>query len=126
MRDTVKRISARITALLMFLQLTAAVMVPIVALADSSDIIKSVTPSDGSTDVTNVGVNATSLIKIEFNEAMDPSTLDKDSVVVRRGTTVIMATHAKDIVDSMKKRVIQIEDGVITRDENRGGYDYEA
>ena len=44
----------------------------------------------------------------------------------RRGTTVIMATHAKDIVDSMKKRVIQIEDGVITRDENRGGYDYEA
>ena len=44
----------------------------------------------------------------------------------KRGTTVIMATHAKDIVDSMKKRVIQIEDGVITRDENRGGYDYEA
>lgn len=44
----------------------------------------------------------------------------------RRGTTVIMATHAKDIVDSMKKRVIAIEDGVITRDENRGGYGYET
>lgn len=44
----------------------------------------------------------------------------------KRGTTVIMATHAKDIVDSMKKRVIAIEDGVITRDENRGGYGYET
>lgn len=43
----------------------------------------------------------------------------------KRGTTVIMATHAKEIVDSMKKRVIHIEDGVITHDENRGGYDYE-
>lgn len=44
----------------------------------------------------------------------------------KRGTTIIMATHAKDIVDSMKKRVIAIEDGVITRDENRGGYGYET
>lgn len=43
----------------------------------------------------------------------------------KRGTTVIMATHAKDIVDSMKKRVIAIEDGVIVRDETRGVYGYE-
>lgn len=43
----------------------------------------------------------------------------------KRGTTVIMATHAKDIVDAMKKRVIAIEDGVIVRDEARGGYGYE-
>lgn len=43
----------------------------------------------------------------------------------KRGTTVIMATHAKDIVDSMKKRVIAIEDGVIVRDEARGVYGYE-
>ena len=43
----------------------------------------------------------------------------------KRGTTVIMATHAKDIVDSMKKRVISIEDGVIARDEARGEYGYE-
>ncbi len=43
----------------------------------------------------------------------------------KRGTTVIMATHAKDIVDSMKKRVIAIEDGVIARDEARGEYGYE-
>ena len=39
-----------------------------------------------------------------------------------RGTTVVMATHAKDIVDHMKKRVIQIEKGVIVRDDRRGGY----
>ena len=43
----------------------------------------------------------------------------------KRGTTIIMATHAKDIVDSMKKRVIAIEDGKIVRDESRGGYGYE-
>ncbi len=40
----------------------------------------------------------------------------------KRGTTVIMATHAKEIVDKMKKRVIVIEDGKITRDETRGAY----
>lgn len=39
-----------------------------------------------------------------------------------RGTTVIMATHAKDIVDNMRKRVIQIEKGIIIRDEEKGGY----
>ena len=39
-----------------------------------------------------------------------------------RGTTVVMATHAKDIVDHMKKRVIQIEKGVIVRDDKKGGY----
>lgn len=40
----------------------------------------------------------------------------------RRGTTVVVATHAKDIVDNMQKRVISIEKGVITRDDSRGGY----
>ncbi len=44
----------------------------------------------------------------------------------KRGTTVIMATHAKDIVNVMKKRVIAIEDGVIVRDEARGDYGYES
>ena len=39
-----------------------------------------------------------------------------------RGTTVVMATHAKDIVNKMKKRVIQINKGVITRDDKKGGY----
>ena len=39
-----------------------------------------------------------------------------------RGTTVVIATHAKDIVDKMKKRVIEIEKGVIVRDDRKGGY----
>lgn len=42
-----------------------------------------------------------------------------------RGTTVLMATHAKDIVDNMKKRVIAIENGRVIRDEEKGGYDFE-
>lgn len=41
------------------------------------------------------------------------------------GTTVIMATHAKDIVDDLKKRVIAMERGQIVRDEERGAYGYE-
>ena len=43
----------------------------------------------------------------------------------RRGTTIVMVTHAKDIVDRMKKRVIQIEKGNIIRDDKKGGYDSE-
>ena len=39
-----------------------------------------------------------------------------------RGTTVVIATHAKDIVDRMKKRVIEIVDGNIVRDDVKGGY----
>ncbi|HLR40469.1 MAG TPA: cell division ATP-binding protein FtsE [Virgibacillus sp.] len=42
-----------------------------------------------------------------------------------RGTTVIMATHSKEIVNKNKKRVIAIEDGLIVRDEDRGEYGYE-
>lgn len=38
------------------------------------------------------------------------------------GTTIIMATHSRDIVDVMKKRVIELEDGVVIRDEVHGGY----
>ncbi len=42
----------------------------------------------------------------------------------KRGTTVVMATHADRIVDSMQKRVIEIDKGLIARDEKRGGYNY--
>ena len=38
------------------------------------------------------------------------------------GTTIVMATHDKAIVDSMKRRVIAIENGHIVRDEARGTY----
>lgn len=42
-----------------------------------------------------------------------------------RGTTIIMATHNKEIVNTRKHRVIAIEDGMIVRDEQRGDYGYE-
>lgn len=44
----------------------------------------------------------------------------------RRGTTILMATHAKDIVDAMQKRVIEIEKGMIVRDEEKGVYEHEV
>lgn len=44
----------------------------------------------------------------------------------KRGTTLVVATHAKDIVDKMQKRVIAIEDGAIVRDEEKGSYGYEV
>ena len=40
----------------------------------------------------------------------------------RRGTTVVMATHAKEIVDKMRRRVIEIENGRLVRDEKQGVY----
>ena len=40
----------------------------------------------------------------------------------KMGTTIIMATHAKDIVDEMKKRVIEIQDGKLVREEVGGEY----
>lgn len=42
------------------------------------------------------------------------------------GTTIVMATHNKDIVNTKKHRVIAIEGGMIVRDEQRGDYGYEA
>lgn len=42
-----------------------------------------------------------------------------------RGTTIVMATHNKDIVNSIRKRVIAIEQGLIVRDEVRGEYGYD-
>jgi len=43
-----------------------------------------------------------------------------------RGTTVLMATHAQEIVNSMKKRVVALHDGSIVKDEERSGYIDEA
>lgn len=42
------------------------------------------------------------------------------------GTTIVMATHAKDIVDALQKRVIAIENGRVVRDEQKGVYGYES
>ena len=38
------------------------------------------------------------------------------------GTTIIMATHDKEIVNRMKKRVIVIENGVLVEDKAKGSY----
>lgn len=43
-----------------------------------------------------------------------------------RGTTVVMATHNREIVNTIKHRVIAIESGLIARDEERGDYGYEG
>ena len=40
----------------------------------------------------------------------------------RTGTTVVMATHDREMVDKMRKRVIALEEGAVVRDERRGGY----
>ena len=61
---------------------------------------------------------------------LDPETswdiMDIFTRINRAGTTIVMATHDKAIVDTMQRRVIAIEDGRIVRDEARGGYGYEA
>ena len=40
----------------------------------------------------------------------------------RAGTTIVMATHDREMVDKMRRRVIALEDGRLVRDERRGGY----
>ena len=68
------------------------------------------------------------LIADEPTGNLDPSTsvgimklLDR---INRTGTTVIMATHDAAIVDSMRRRVVELENGVIVRDQSRGVYGY--
>lgn len=60
---------------------------------------------------------------------LDPETsweiMDIFEEINDRGTTIIMATHSKEIVNTLKRRVIAIENGVVTRDDHRGEYGYE-
>lgn len=61
---------------------------------------------------------------------LDPETswgiMDIFQRINAAGTTIVMATHDKTIVDAMQRRVIAIEDGQIVRDEAQGGYGYES
>lgn len=73
--------------------------------------------------------NPSVLICDEPTGNLDPETakgiMELLEDINRGGTTIVMATHAKDIVDHMKKRVIAIEKGYITRDSRRGMYENE-
>ena len=73
--------------------------------------------------------NPSMLIADEPTGNLDPETAWDIMTLLNdinaRGTTVVVATHAKDIVDRMKKRVIQIEEGNIIRDDKKGGYNSE-
>jgi cell division transport system ATP-binding protein len=57
---------------------------------------------------------------------LDPDTSQDLMLLLERinrtGTTVVMATHDNSIVDSLRRRVIELEDGRVTRDEARGVY----
>ena len=70
--------------------------------------------------------NPSMLIADEPTGNLDPDTawdiMNLLNDINMRGTTVVVATHAKDIVDRMKKRVIHIEKGDIIRDDKKGGY----
>jgi len=70
--------------------------------------------------------NPAILIADEPTGNLDPDTAMEIMHILddinRTGTTILMATHAKEIVNNMKKRVIAIEKGSIARDEKRGGY----
>jgi len=43
----------------------------------------------------------------------------------RTGTTILVATHDREMVDSMRKRVLALEEGTMIRDQQRGVYGYE-
>src|SRR5687768_7478948 len=66
------------------------------------------------------------LIADEPTGNLDPATsvgimrlLDR---INRTGTTIVMATHDHAIVDSMRRRVVELEDGQVVRDQSRGIY----
>ena len=74
--------------------------------------------------------NPSIVIADEPTGNLDPETswgiMDIFQRINDAGTTIVMATHDKTIVDAMQRRVIAIEDGQIVRDEAQGGYGYES
>ena len=70
------------------------------------------------------------LIADEPTGNLDPDTAWEIMMLLedinRRGTTIVCATHAKDIVDRMQKRVIAIKKGQLVRDIDMGGYEDET
>jgi cell division transport system ATP-binding protein len=74
--------------------------------------------------------NPSLIIADEPTGNLDPETAWEIMKLIQevnyRGTTVIVATHEKGIVDKMKKRVIAIEKGEIKRDQEKGQYENEV
>lgn len=74
--------------------------------------------------------NPALLLADEPTGNLDPKTaleiMNLLSEINRRGTTVVVATHAEHIVNRFRKRVIALRDGVIVRDEERGLYAVEG
>lgn len=58
---------------------------------------------------------------------LDPTTslgiMEVLDAINRTGTTIVMATHNEEIVNSMRKRVVELHSGRIVRDEREGSYD---
>jgi cell division transport system ATP-binding protein len=59
---------------------------------------------------------------------LDPTTslgiMSLLSRINKTGTTVLMATHDREMVDQMRRRVIALENGKVVRDQHRGVYGY--
>lgn len=73
--------------------------------------------------------NPTVIIADEPTGNLDPDTswdiMKLFQRINDRGTTIVMATHNKEIVNTLRKRVIAIEAGQIARDERKGLYGYD-
>ena len=73
--------------------------------------------------------NPTILIADEPTGNLDSATAKEIMKIINminhRGTTVLMATHAKDIVNSMRKRVVTFHKGTIISDKEKGEYYFE-
>jgi cell division transport system ATP-binding protein len=70
------------------------------------------------------------LVADEPTGNLDPATsagiMTLLSTINANGTTVLMATHDSGIVDTMKRRVIELISGQVVRDERQGGYQTQA
>jgi cell division transport system ATP-binding protein len=74
--------------------------------------------------------NPSVIIADEPTGNLDPETawgiMETLEKINLNGTTVVMATHNRDIVNTVKRRVIAVDGGMIVRDEQMGRYGYET
>ena len=96
------------------------------------DVSFSIDPKEFVSIVGHSGAGKTTLIKMilgeekptkgrVFFESMDIGTLEKNQIN-DLGTTVILTTHNKGVIDSLKKRVLTMENGRVIRDDAQGKY----